>query len=258
MRNFLLNAMAVLQAEAPSEGSDGGGAAPAQEPAQQPTQQPAQAPVQQEPAPQEEPGTAEEAVEYAETGDPTLDYVLGYVGSHGLGPDHPAIKAAQQGEFDQLEVELAKRDAKGYDKVLNLARKSYDGHIGKQKEAAEKTQEAIYQAVGGEEEWKAVSSWASENAEPEEKEAINKMFEQGGFAAQVAADFLARQYREASGTEYKGKKAGGDEAPANPGPKDTGPITRRELAEKAGELRQKYGEDYIRSPEYKALVKRTK
>jgi len=261
MRNFLLNALAVLSAEA-GESSDAGGGAPAA-PATPPADPaPAQQP-KQEPAPKEEPkqepaNEGPEQVQYAETGDATLDYVLGYIGSYGLGPDHPAVKAAQNGEFDQLEIELAKADAKGYDKVLNLARKSYDSFASQQQEAAQQTQQILHDTVGGEEQWGEIQQWAAANAEPEEKEVINKLLGEGGLSARIAAQFLQSAYRDATGTEFKGKAAAADPAPARQAGEGNGPITRRELAAEAQKLHAKYGDAYQQSPEYKALARRLK
>ena len=259
LMNFLTN---TLMAEA-GEAEGGGAPAPSCQPEFKPAAQPAP-----QPAPQPQPegkgagsdktpaDDKPEPVQYAETGDATLDYVLGYVGSYGLGPDHPAIKAAQAGEFAQLEVELAKLDAKGYDKVLDLARRSYDGYSTKEQEKSKQTAETLHQIAGGEEQWAEVQSWAAENAEPEEKEVINHLLSQGGFGARVAGQFLTAAYRESTGTEFKGKPAASQDVAPKPAQQANTPITRRELAAEGQKLYRKYGNDYMKSQEYQALAKR--
>lgn len=262
----------TLMAEA-GEGEGGGGPAPAPAPA--PASTPAPAPTSKleaaDPAPAPTPeadkkptpkddgkgSDAPEPVSYRETGDAQLDYVLSYVGSYGFGPDHPAIKAAEGGNFDQLEVELAKLDAKGAAQVINLARKSYESYQAKAQEAAQATQQILHQAAGGEEEWAAVQQWASENATEDEKAFINKALAEGGVAAGIVGQWLASNFRSSTETAFKGKEAAKAPAPAaKPESGSTEKLSAKEFGAKTQELYRKYGNDYNKTAEYKALAKR--
>ena len=195
------------------------------------------------------------AVKYEPTGDAGLDYALAYVGELGMGPDHPAVIAAGQGQFDLLEVELAKADAKGAAGVINLAKKAYESFVAKDQASKAELAERIYGIAGGEEQWKNVASWAQQNATEEERTVINSLLEQGGAATALAANYLTTMYRAATGTAYVGKEAAAPDAAAAPA-KETGPVSRIELAAKAQELYKKYGDSYVNSSEYQSFLRR--
>lgn len=251
--------------EAGADGAQGGGGAPsipapqAQPAPTQPEQPAPKAPQPSEPnAPQEAPTGDTEGptpVAYEETGDPALDYVLGYVGNMGLTPEHPAMQAAMNGEFDLLGVELAKADAKGAANILALAQKSYENYAKQSQEEATKTQAKVFAIAGGPEQWAEVAGWASDNASEEERTAINTLFEQGGVAAEIAAKYVTDMYREASGTAFEGAPAANVKAPAAPA-SSAEPITRQEFAAQAQKLYNKYGDAYVQRPEYRNLAAR--
>lgn len=236
------------------EGAAGGAApAPAPEaaepaPAPAPTPEPAAVP-EKEPAP--------EPIKYEETGDPTLDYVLGYIGEQGLDQDHPAVQAAYNGDFAQLEVELLKKGAPGADKILALAQRSYEQHQESHQASLAETGKALIEIAGGEDQWEEVVTWARDNAEPEEKEEINAMLEKGGFAAKMAAQFLVTSFRNTQGNEYEGKPAASPSA-APAATVDKGPISRQQFAQEAEKLYRQFGQEYQSRPEYRALAQRRK
>ncbi len=250
----------VFQNEAGSEGAPAGGgapAAPAPAPAPAPSPTPAPTPAP-EPAPQEEPSPGEsEAVQYEPTGDPTLDYVLGYIGEQGLDYDNPAVQAALSGDFAQLEVELLKKGAVGADKIIALAQRSFEQFQEQETARNAETGQALIEIAGGEEQWEEVVTWARENAEPEEKEEINALLQKGGISAKIAAQFLVTSFRASQGTEFEGKPAASPSAAA-PASSPTGPISRVEFAKESEKLYRQFGNDYQSRPEYRALAQRVR
>jgi len=142
-------------------------------------------------------------VEYEPTGDANLDMALAFVGKHGLDPDHPVMEAAFHGDFAPIRAVLAEKGIQGYEAYLALAEKGWQDQQARQAEKVQAVQQIVVQAAGGDEGlWADTLAWASENAEPHEKEAANAAFEQGGLAAEAMAAFLVNQYRSASGTTY--------------------------------------------------------
>ena len=246
--------------EANTDGVQGGGApAPAPVAAQAAPTNDAQPQAVPTPAPEE--NASQEAkqegpapVQYAETGDPTLDYVLGYVGSLGMDAEHPAIQAAANGEFDLLGVELAKADAKGAENILAMVKRTYENYTKQAEEKSHQLKEKVLGIVGGEEQWQGIQTWAAENATQDERDTINQLFQQGGFAAEMAATYLASQYRGATGTAYEGKPAASPAA-AQPAPA-TGKLSNVEFAQAAQKLYQQYGNAYTNTSEYRALAAR--
>ena len=200
---------------------------------------------------------AGEAVEfeYTPTGDPGLDLALDFVGKQGFGPDHPAIKAAQSGDFAVLDAALkAKGDsAKGYEKFVALAKQSFE--TGKAKRAAAEADaiKVVHEAAGGEANWKAVQAWAAANADPAERAQINAALAAGGLTAKFAVQGLVALFGQAqkSAPPASAVKPGAGAAPAA-----TGHLTSREYSAEVQKLRNTLGTKLESSAEYKALVSR--
>lgn len=131
---------------------------------------------------------------YDPTGNASLDYALSFVGELGYGPAHPAILAAQEGNFHLIAAELAREGVRGADQVIALAKQAYEQEKGKVEAQKAELTKFAYEVAGGADNWKQVQSWASANATPQEKQQINALLASGGFAAQSAINFLVTQY----------------------------------------------------------------
>lgn len=132
--------------------------------------------------------------------DPGLTMALQFVGKHGIAPDSPEMSAALKGDFSFLKAKLAAAGAAGFEHYIALAEKSWEKHVAVAAETHTKTATAIHAAVGGEEQWQAIQKWAGENADPEEKTAINSMLNAGGLQARAAAILLQQMHSAAAGT----------------------------------------------------------
>lgn len=183
---------------------------PPADPAPEPTP-----PAPAEPAPEvigaepETPAAAENVVAYQETGDAGLDLALDFIGNLGLGPDHDAVKAATDGNFDKLEatLEALGDKAKGYERYLALAKDAYTRQDTATKATQAEVTKVVQDVAGGADEWNTVKKWAGENADPSEKEAINEMLSAGPVQARAAAQLLLDAYRNASGTTVQPAEA---------------------------------------------------
>ena len=216
-------------------------ASPAPEPA--PAPPPAPAPAA--------PAAAPAAPTFEPTGNANLDYALTFIGGLGFGLDHPAVKAAEAGNFGILSVELAKLGdkAKGFEAVLKLA----EAGLGEVK-AAEQAKFAanlkkVHEAVGGEENWKQVEAWAKTAAEPEELEAVNQGLAIGGVVAEAVAEYLNLRYQRASGTTVEPQSItnGANTTPASE------PLTQAGYFKEVGDLRRAQNGRLDGTPAYAAL-----
>ena len=131
---------------------------------------------------------------YDPTGNASLDYALDFVGQLGYGPTHPAILAAQDGNFHLIAAELAREGVRGADAVIALAKEAYEQEKGKVETQKQEIAKFAYEQAGGQQNWQQVQAWASANATPAEKEQINSLLAAGGFAAQSAISFLVTQF----------------------------------------------------------------
>lgn len=135
---------------------------------------------------------------YDPTGNASLDYALDFVGQLGYGPAHPAILAAQAGNFHLIAAELAREGVRGADAVIALAKAAYEQEKGKVETQKQEIAKFAYEQAGGQQNWQQVQAWASANATPAEKQQINALLASGGFAAQSAISFLVQQYSKSN------------------------------------------------------------
>ena len=200
------------------------------------------------------PESAGDEFVYDSTGDAGLDYALAFVGKQGFGPEHPAIKAAQGGDFSLIRAELATKGVQGSDAVLALAESAFKAHQAKAADNAKALQATAEQAAGGAENWNVVRAWASANAEPAEKAAVNAALAQGGFVAEAVVKQLVALYQQGN---TLAKEA------ANPAPNAgtqpqaaNGPLTAQAYAEAVNALYTKLGGRLEGSHEYADLQAR--
>jgi hypothetical protein len=195
-----------------------------------------------------------EAVTYETTGDAGLDVALSFVGNLGIGPEHPAMVATAKGDFSLIEAHLATLGDKatGYQQMVQLAKDAYGRSEATKAATAQKVSAAVLAVAGGQEQWDAVKAWAGKEASPEEKTALNAMFDAGPVQARAAAMLLTTMYRDASGTTVNPKKAVGQGSAGTQVPSD-GPLNPREYHAAVQQLRTTLGSRMDASPEYAAL-----
>ena len=237
--------------QAPSAGQEG-----AQQPAQgQPTAPaetaPVALPVEPEAPKPANPDTSTEFA-YEATGDAGLDYALNFIGKHGYGDAHPAVMAAQKGDFTLIEAELATKGVAGADAVVALAKQAFARHAEvAQKQEAELAGFAA-QAAGGAENWGVVRAWAAQEATPQEKAQVNAALAQGGLVAQGVITQLVNLYTQ----RHTLPKDAAAVASPNATPQAGGsaePMTAQRYAQAVEALRQKMGTKAEDSAEYAAL-----
>lgn len=189
---------------------------------------------------------------YDPTGDAGLDYALNFVGKLGYGDTHPAIIAAQKGDFSLIRAELATKGVAGSDAVLALAEQAYTRFAAEDAKKAEELAGFAAQAAGSPENWAVVRAWAAQEATPQEKAQVNAALAQGGLVAQGVISQLVNLYqqkhtlpKDAAAVAKAGEA--GTAAPSNE------PMTAKVYAQAVEALRQKLGNRTEDSPEYAAL-----
>ena len=229
------------------------GQAPVQ--SQPPAAAPAAAPAVLLDAPAEgvtpNPDTSQE-FSYDPTGDAGLDYALNFVGKLGYGDTHPAIIAAQKGDFSLIRAELATKGVAGSDAVLALAEQAYTRFVAEDAKKSEELAGFAAQAAGSAENWAVVRAWAAQEATPQEKAQVNAALAQGGLVAQGVISQLVALYQQKhtlpkDAADVAKPGAVGTAAPS------TEPMTAKAYAQAVEALRQKLGNRTDGSPEYAAL-----
>lgn len=193
---------------------------------------------------------------YEPTGHAGLDMALGFVGGLGLGPQDPAIQAAEKGDFSLLKAKLGTMGdkARGWEGYLGLAEEGVKHLKAQATEKATKDTAAIHDAVGGKDNWAAISKWAGANADPAERIEVNEALAKGGKVAKAMALYLQGLYERAAGTVK-------EPAPTlrngvTPTPTPTAHLTAAAYSMEVNKLFQKMGSRMEGSQEYKALQAR--
>lgn len=194
------------------------------------------------------------AYSYEPTGDAGLDYALAFVGNLGYGDSHPAILAAQQGDFSLIKVELATKGVQGAEAVVALAEAAYGKSAAKAQAAAQELNTFAHTAAGGADNWAAINAWASANADPEEKADLNEALAKGGVAAKRAIKYIVDGYR-AQHTLPKEPAAVAKPGAATSASASKGPMSAKEYADAVNALYvANRGREIEHLPEYHALT----
>lgn len=198
-----------------------------------------------------------EPVVYDTTGDAALDVALDFIGSRGIAPDDPVMKAAEGGDFAPLRAKLAAMGdkAKGFEKFVALGEKSYAAVDASRKEAAEGLRKTVEAAAGGAESWQAVQAWASANATPEQKTQINAAIQAGGLAAASVVEKLTAMYQRSPEFTKTAPSARKPNA-ASPSSADPSTLSPKDYTKAVRELRSKVRGPIDNHPEYRALQER--
>lgn len=207
----------------------------------------------------EAPGAAVTVVAYEPTNNPALDMTLEFIGNLGIGPEDSAMKAAMDGNFDQLEALLRGMGdkAKGFERFLALGKDAYGRFAEEAKTKAAQATAAIHDVVGGEVRWKAIEEWAKQNAEPAEKEAVNAALSAGGIQARAVAFYLNHRFQLASGTTVEPtERVSSPEAGGGRGNGGNAPLSPKEYTSAVAELSRKNGGRIEGTREYSQLQAR--
>lgn len=221
-------------------------AAPAKATLEGPAAPPAEGPIT---------AAADGDLPWAPSGDAGLDYALGFVAKLGFDAEHPAIKAAEAGDFGLLKAHLAQKgqDAQGWEQIIALGEQGLQRLNEAAKARGEAVKAEVVKVAGGEEQWAKVHAWASENAEPAEKAALNAAINMGGLVTRAVAAYLTQLYGKATGvTDAPPNLAPGASASAS----TTGALSPREFVRETQTLRAKLGANFEESSAYKQLVAR--
>lgn len=203
--------------------------------------------------PAAEPASAPEEV-FEPSGNGNVDYALGVISKAGIGPNHPAAKAAMEGDFGMLRHALAAAGVQGSDHLIAMIEREAIAESEREAADAKSIGEAVVSVAGSPEHWEDVVSWARTNADADEVETINGLLASKG-TAKIAAHYLVSMYDASLGDKEPLRSAvpaGASVAQAQP----QGKLSRQEFAREADKLYRQYGDAYVNTPAYKALGQR--
>lgn len=199
---------------------------------------------------------ANEVVEFEPTGDVGLDMALAFIGKQGIANDHPALKAAEQGDFSILKATLAQKGAPGWEQFVALGEAAYARTSAESTRKAEASREAVYKEAGGKDNWQSVQTWASANATPAEKQEINALLNQGGLAAKSAVKYLVDSFNRANNVTVEPRDGAASAVRGGTPSASSGPLSARDYVTEVQKLNVKLKGRVDGSPEYAQLQAR--
>lgn len=187
------------------------------------------------PAPVDTPAPA--PVKYEATGDTALDVALEFFAAQGFNPEHPAMVAADGGDFGPLKAALKEKGTPGAASQIKLAEEGYARLVAKERATVEANIKAVYDAAGGEAEWNLIRSWAATAATEAERTAATAGLKQGGLVATAVVEYLKTRF-ERSGARTKTPAP--TTATASPGAVTSSALSPREYAAAAQTARMSF------------------
>lgn len=213
------------------------------------------APAPAAPAPAPKGGV--EAVTYEPTENPVIDMALSIIGGAGIPHDHPAMVAAEQGDFALLEAELAVRDPKGAAQAVALLKREFEAGVKKAEETEQLVGETILKQAASAEEWVEAVEWVKGVADEGEREVLNSLLSTPA-GAKIAASYIVGMYRTVNQTDVAPAAATAEGAAVRPSAPAVTTLNRRQFADEAQKLHAKLGDGYRESAEYRNLAARLK
>ncbi len=244
---------------APAAGQPAAPAATAQPAAPAPAAAPAPSSAPAKEAARAEAPVFGSAQVYEKTGNVNLDTALAWAGSLGLdGDSSPEMQEAFKGNFAPLRALLATKEIPGAEAYVALAEAGFKEFTAAAQERQAAVQGMVVQMAGSGEAWAEVMAWAGENAEQDEKDAVNYALQKGGFLAEAVAYTLVANYRQQAGVSSPPRQtAARDTAVAAPASGGQGPLSPKDYAKAVSDLRKNLkGKPLEGSQEYAALQKR--
>jgi hypothetical protein len=137
----------------------------------------------------------EKSAPYDPTGNPGLDITLDFLYTNGVFAEHPAVLAAEAGDFTALEALLKEKGVPNWERYVALGKHSIQELQAAQANQAKQVIQDIVSVIpGGTEQWQKVVSWAASQADPAERDVVNATLRSGGIAAKAMAHFMFTMY----------------------------------------------------------------
>lgn len=204
-------------------------------------------------------------ITYDPTGNPKLDMSLSFLGKLGLGPDHPGMKAAANGDFSILKATLATMGdtARGWEANVQLGESAYTDMTTERTNKAVTDRKSMMDAVGGEAVWNQVKAYASAATadSPTERAAVNSALARGGIEGKAMAVYLHSLYSQSTTVTQEPaaaiSRSGGSQAAASqPAIRTDYALSPRQYTDAVAKLNSTLRGRLDGSPEYAELKQR--
>lgn len=225
----------------------------------QQSQQPEQPQVQDQAQPdvkQVEPKTQQNShkpTSYQKTDNPAVNAALGIISRAGIDPSNSVVQAALNGDTASLVHVMRYLNVEDGEVAVQLLEQVHKTRQEQLSQEQAKAVEAIYQSVGGKEQWDIMQEFARSTYSPEDLKELIDDLDAGGRVAQLRVKELHKAFKAAGG-KVPEKAQPEEEMPINPSAQPVGKGEKLTLQGYIKERNALYQKGIVSSsPEMKAL-----
>lgn len=224
-----------------------------QQPEPKQEQDQAQQPQPEVKQPEPKTQSSHKPASYQKTDNPAVNAALGIISRAGIDPSNSVVQAALNGDTSSL-VHVMRylnvEDGEVAVQLLEQVHKTRQEHLSQEQA---KAVEAIYQSVGGKEQWDIMQEFAKATYSPEDLKELIDDLDAGGRVAQLRVKELHKAFKAAGG-KVPEKAQSEEETPINPSAQPVGKGEKLTLQGYIKERNALYQKGIVSSsPEMKAL-----
>lgn len=226
---------------------------PSQQPEQQSPEQGQPQPKEQQ-SPQEQPKAKAQPAHFQKTDNPSINAALGIISRAGIDPTNKVVQAALEGDTSSLVHVMRYLNVEDGEVAVQLLEQVHKARQDQLSQEQAKAVEAIYQSVGGKEQWGTMQEFAKATYSPEDLKELIDDLDAGGRVAQLRVKELHKAFKAAGGKVPESQEKAPEEKPINPSTQLVGKGEKLTLQSYIKERNALYAKGIVSSsPEMKAL-----
>ena len=190
---------------------------------------------------------------YQKTDNPAVNAALGIISRAGIDPSNQVVQAALNGDTASLVHVMRYLNVEDGEVAVQLLEQVHKTRQEQLSQEQSKAVEAIYQSVGGKEQWDIMQEFAKATYSPEDLKELIEDLDAGGRVAQLRVKELHKAFKAAGG-KVPEKEQPEEETPINPSAQPVGKGEKLTLQGYIKERNALYQKGIVSSsPEMKAL-----
>jgi hypothetical protein len=199
------------------------------------------------------PHSQQKPTSYQKTDNPSINAALGIISRAGIDPSNSVVQAALNGDTSSLVHVMRYLNVEDGEVAVQLLEQVHKTRQEQLSQEQAKAVEAIYQSVGGKEQWDIMQEFAKATYSPEDLKELIEDLDAGGRVAQLRVKELHKVFKEAGG-KVPEKAQPEEETPINPSAQPVGKGEKLTLQGYIKERNALYQKGIVSSsPEMKAL-----
>lgn len=210
--------------------------------------------VTQQETKQTEPNPKAQPSHFQKTDNPSINAALGIISRAGIDPSNKVVQAALEGDTSSLVHVMRYLNVEDGEVAVQLLEQVHKAREDQKAQEQAKAVEAIYQSVGGKDQWDIMQEFAKATYSPEDLKELIDDLDAGGRVAQLRVKELHKAFKAAGSKVPEKTPDAPGEKPINPSTQLVGKGEKLTLQSYIKERNALYAKGIVSSsPEMKAL-----